>query len=181
MPMVATLLVLSSAMGLALILRCSLFRGGRAEILNIENWDDKGQEIDIGTFRALLDRDDCQYLQESLSTREFKAIQRKRIRLALRILRRVKQHADLLTEVASLTKLNSDLVRRQQAEELIASAMQLRWNLLQVRFCLLLQWFIPSRTVPFPAFTARYEQLRNSLVRFQQYGYRQSNGCRQSS
>jgi len=164
-----------------LILTCSLFRGGQAEIPNIENWDDKGQEIDLRTFRALLDLDDCQYLQKTLSTREFKALQRKRIRLALRILRRVKQHADLLINVASLTKLNSDLVRRQQAEELMDSAMQLRWNLLLVKFCLLLQWFNPSRTVPFPAFTARYEQLRESLVRFQQYGYRQSNGCRQSS
>lgn len=171
--MLATLLVLSSVVSFAVILRCSLLRRGRTEILKIEDWEAK--EIDIEILCALLDRDDCQYLRKTVASREFQVLQRRRIRLALRILRVVERNVDLLMEVGKLASLNSDPVRREQAEELVAGAIRLRLNLLRVRLGLFLQWLIPSRTVSLSAFSERCEQLRRSLAWFRQHGWQQSN------
>jgi hypothetical protein len=157
------------------VLRCSLLRPGRTEILKIEDGEAKKQDIDIEIFCALLDRDDCQYLRKTLPSSEFQVLQRRRIRLALRILRRVERNVDLLMEVGHLASLNSDPVRREQAEELVAGAIQLRLNLLRVRLCLFLRWFIPSWTVSLSAFTKRCEHLRRSLAWFRQHGWQQSN------
>jgi|SRR5579859_133339 len=166
--MLLTILILSSVVSFAVILRCSLLRGGRAEILDIKDWEDKQQKIDIEIFRALVDRDGCQYLRKNLSTKEFQFIQRKRIRLALRILRQVERNVDLLMELGRRARVSSDSVRREEGEKLVAGAIQLRLNILEVSFCLLLQWLVPSWTVSFPALMVRYEQLRDSLTRFDQ-------------
>lgn len=173
--MLATLLVLSSVVSFAVILRCSLLRRGRTEIRKIEDWEARKQEIDIEILCALLDRDDCQYLRKTVASRKFQVLQRRRIRLALRILRVVERNVDLLMEVGKLASLNSDPVRREQAEELVAGAIRLRLNLLRVRLGLFLQWLIPSRTVSLSAFSERCEQLRRSLAWFRQHGWQQSN------
>jgi hypothetical protein len=172
--MLATLLVLSSVVSFAVIIRCALRRGGRAEIQKIEDWEAKNPEIGIEIFCALLDRDDCQYLRRSLSSREFQVLQRRRIRLALRMLRLVERKLDLLMEVGRLASLNSDYVHREQGEELVAEAIHLRLNLLRVRLCLFLQWFIPSWTVSLSASSARREQLRRSLDRYRAIQMQQS-------
>jgi len=172
--MLPTLLVLSSVVSFAVILRCSLLRGGRTEILDIKDWEEKKQEIDIEIFRALVDRDACQYLRKTLSAKEFQVFQRRRIRLALRMLRLVERNVDLLMEMGRLARVSNNPARRDQAENLVAAAIQLRLNLLKVRFCLFLQWLVPSWTVSFPAFIVRYEQLWDSRARVHQ-GWQQSS------
>jgi hypothetical protein len=167
------LLVLLSVVSFAVILRCSLLRGGRIETVDIKDWEDKQRHIDIEIFRGLVDRDGCQYLRKTLSIKEFRVFQRKRIRMALRILRLVERNVDLLMDMGRLARVSSDSVRREEAEKLIAGAIQLRLNILEVSFCLLLQWLVPSWTVSFPAFMVRYDQLWCSLTRFDQ-GWQQS-------
>lgn len=171
--MLATLLVLSSAVSFAVIVRCWLAHGRRAEILNCNDWEDEKREIDIEIFRALVDCDNRHYLCKTLSTRQFQVFQRRRIRLALRMLRLVERNAGLLMEVSKVGRLNSDPVLREQAEELTAQAIQLRLNLLQVRLCLLLQWFFPSWNLSLPAFTARYAQLQESIAPLRQQRWQQ--------
>ena len=171
--MLPALLVLSSAISLVFFLRCCwLFGSAKSEILNLDKWENKNQEVDIAIFRGLLDRDDCHYLRKTLQLAQFRALRRKRIHLALRMLRAIEENADLLMEVAKAAK-RSDLVRQQQAEELIEKVFKFRLNLLRARFCLLLQWFFPSWVMPLPAFAALYAQLQNSLVRYQRYGLQQ--------
>lgn len=138
----ASALIIFLVVSLALILALSV-SGGRAEQLNIQDWEARKQAIDVEILRALLDRDDWRYLRKSLSPREFQVFQRKRIRLGLRILRLVERNADLLMELGRLGRLgrlNGDPVRRQQADELVAGIIQLRLNLLRRG-----QWLFPQR------------------------------------
>jgi hypothetical protein len=170
-----TALLIFSVVSFALILRCALLHGRRAETLSVHEWKDRRHQIDVETFRALLDRDDCQYLRKSLSPREFQAFQRTRIRLALRMLRMVEENADLLTQIGRLGRLDGDPLRRQQADKLVAAAIQFRLNLLRVRFCLCMQWLYPSWTLSLRAFAMQYEHLWDSLIRFQQHKWQQSS------
>ena len=165
--MLLTLLILLSVVSLVLILALSLSTHRRAEMVSVEDWEDRTHEIDIEVFRALIDRDDWRYLRDSLSPGEFQVFQRKRVLVALRMLRLVEKNADLLMELVRNAKENADPVRRQQADELLAGAIQLRLNLLPVRFCLLLQWLFPSRALLLPVFATRYQHLWGSFIQFQ--------------
>lgn len=165
--MLLTVLILLSVVSLALILASSFSIHRRPEMLSVEDWEDRKHEIDIEVFRALIDRDDWQYLRDSLSPGEFQAFQRKRILLALRMLRLVDRNAYLLMELGRQARQNADPVRRQQADELLASTVQLRLNLLPVRLCLCLQWLFPSRALLLPVFATRYQHLWGSFIQFQ--------------
>lgn len=165
--MLLTLLILLSAVSLALILSLSLSIRRRAEVLAVEDWEGTKQEIDIAVFRALIDRDDWRYLRDCLSPGEFQVFQRKRILLALRMLRLVERNADLLMELVRNARENADPVRRQQADQLLESAIQLRLNLLPVRLCLFLQWLFPSRVLLLPFFATRYQHLWGSFIQVQ--------------
>ena len=162
--MLLTLLILLSVVSLALILALSVSIHRRAEMLTVEHWEDTKNEIDIEVFRALIDRDDWRYLRDSLSPGEFQVFQRKRILLALRMLRLVERNAYLLMELGRHARQNADPVRRQQADELLASAVQFRLNLLPVRLCLCLQWLFPSRALLLPVFASRYQNLWVSFI-----------------
>ena len=162
--MLLTLLILLSVVSLALILALSLSIHRRAEMLTVEVWEERKHEIDIEVFRALIDRDDWRYLRDSLSPGEFRVFQRKRILLALRMLRLVERNAYLLVELGRHARQNVDPVRRQQADELLASVVQFRLNLLLVRLCLCLQWLFPSRALLLPVFATRYQNLWVSFI-----------------
>lgn len=169
-----TTLLMFSVVSFALILGCALLRCRRAETPSVYEWEQRRHQVDVEIFRALLDRDDCQYLRKSLPPREFQSVQRKRIRVALRMLRMVEEDAVLLTQIGKLDGLDCDPLCRQEANELVASAIQLRLNLLRVRFCLCVQWLYPSWTYSLPAFATQYENLCDSLIRSHQHKYQES-------
>jgi len=168
--MVSTLLVLAVALS-ALALAWSLVRRVHPEIRNRQDWDENKHEIDVEIFRALLDRNQESYLQSTLSHHQFQKFRRKRIRLALRMLRLVEENAGMLTRLGELARMKGDPVLTEQANELVATAIQFRLNLVLARFSLWLKWLFPFWTIYLPAFEARYQQLLDSLARVQQRGW----------
>jgi hypothetical protein len=172
--MVSTLLILAVASS-ALALAWSLLRSGHPEIRNGQDWEEKKHEIDVQIFRALLDRDEERLLRSSLSRNQFEAFQRRRIRLALRMLQLVEENAGMLMRLGQLARMKGDPAVTQKADELVATAIQFRLNLLLARFCLSLKWVFPSWTVSLPAFEVRYQHLLDSLARVQQRGWQAVN------
>jgi hypothetical protein len=168
--MVSTLLVFAAALS-ALALAWSLLRRVHPEIRNRQDWDEKKHEIDVHIFRALLDRNEERYLRSTLSRNQFREFRRKRIRLALRMLRLVEENAGMLTKLGQLARMKGDPALTEQADELVATAIQFRLNLVQARLSLWLKWLFPFWTVSLPAFEAQYQQLLDSLARVQQRGW----------
>ena len=168
--MVSTLLVLAAVCS-ALALAWSLLRSGHAEIRNRRDWEEKKHEIDVHIFRALLGRDEQQYLRSSLPHSEFRDFHRKRIRLALRMLKLVEENAGMLIQLGQLARMKGDPALTEKADELVATALQFRWNLLLARFSLYLKWLFPSWTVSLPAFEIRYQNLLDSLAGMHERGW----------
>jgi hypothetical protein len=168
--MVSTLLVLVAAVS-ALALAWSLLGAGHAEIRNGRDWEEKRHEVDVQVFRALLDRNEERYLRSSLPHRQFQDFRRKRIRLALRMLRLVEENAGMLIKLGQLARMKGDPALSQKADELVATAIQFRLNLLLARLSLCLRWLFPSWMVSLPAFDVRYQHLLDSLARVQQRGW----------
>jgi hypothetical protein len=160
--MVSTLLILAVA-SLALVFAYGLLRSGYPEIRNGRDWDEKKHDIDVQIFRVLLDRNEELQLRSFLSQNQFAAFQRRRIHLALRMLRLVDENAGMLMELGRLVKTKGDPALTQKVDELIATALQLRVNLFLARLCLYLKWLFPSSTISLPAFEVRYQHLLDSL------------------
>jgi len=168
--MVSTLLILAVAFS-ALALAWSVLRRAHPEIRSGQDWDANKHEIDVEIFRALLDRNQERYLRSTLSYNQFQKFRRKRIRLALRMLRLVEEDAGMLTRLGELARMKGDPALTAQANELVATAIQFRLNLVLARLSLCLKWLFPFWTVSLPAFEVRYQQLLDSLARVQQRGW----------
>lgn len=161
--MVSTLVVLG-VIAVALVLAWSLLRSGHSDIRSLENWEAQRHEIDIPIFQLLLDRDEERYLRSSLPRNQFFAFQRMRIRLALRMLRLVEENASMSMSLGQLAKIKRDPVLTQAANEVVATAIQLRLNLLLVKPCLSLKWLFPSGVISVPVFEERYRHLLDCMV-----------------
>ena len=168
--MVSTLLVLAAAAA-ALALAWSLLHHVRPEIRDRLDWEERKHEIDVQIFRALVDRNEERYLRSSLSPDQFREFRRKRIGLALQMLRLVEENAAMLMRLGQLARIKGDPALTEKADELVATAIQFRLNLLLAKLSLYLTWLFPSWTVYLPAFEVRYQHLLDSLAGVQQRGW----------
>jgi hypothetical protein len=161
--MVSTLVILG-VIAAALALAWSLLRSGHSEICSLEDWEAQRHEIDIPSFRLLLDGDEERYLRSSLPRGQFFAFQRMRMSLALRILWKLEENAGMSMRLAQLAKIKRDPVLTHAANEVVATAIHLRLNLLLVKPCLSLKWLFPSSVLSVPAFEERYRHLLDCVV-----------------
>lgn len=165
--MVSTLIVLTAAL-LALALAWSVLRSGHREIYKEGDWEEKKYDIDVAFFRALLDPDEECYLRRSLSRSRFHAFQRRRVRLALRMLKMAEENSGMLISLGQRARMKGDLEVTQKADELITMAIQFRLNLHLLKLCLYLKWLYPSWIFSLPAFEVHYQYLLDSLIQVQE-------------
>jgi hypothetical protein len=160
--MVSTLLVLAVAL-FALACAYALLRRAHAGVSDDRDWEERKHVIDVEIFRVILERSEEVQLRRFLSPHQFTSFQRRRILLALRMLHLVDDNAGMAMQLGRLAKLKGDLALAQQIDEMIATAFQLRLNLLLARLCLYLKWLFPSSDVSLPAFEVRYQHLLDSM------------------
>ena len=168
--MVSTVLILTVAAS-ALALAWSLLRGGHLEIRNEQDWEQQKHVVDVQIFRALLDYNEARYLRSSLSERQFRNFQRKRIQLTLGMLRLVEENAGMLIRLGQFARLKRDPALSEKADELITNAIRFRLNLFLARPCLYMQWLFPSLGLLLAAWDVRYQHLLDSLARVQQHAW----------
>jgi hypothetical protein len=160
--MVTTLLILAVAL-LALALAYALLRRAHTGVRDDHDWEQRKHAIDVKIFRVLLDRDEEAHLRRFLPPNQFANFQRRRIHLALQMLRLVDDNAGMAMELGRLAKLKGDPALASNIDEMIATAFQLRLNLLLARLCLYVKWVFPSWAVSLPAFEVRYQHLLDSM------------------
>jgi hypothetical protein len=170
--MASTLLILG-VIAAALALAWSLLRNRHSEIRSLEDWEAQRLEIDIRIFRLLLDRDEERYLRSSLPRDQFHAFQRMRMRLALGMLCLVEENASMSMRLGQLAKIKEDPVLTQAANEMVATAIHLRLNLVLVKSCLSLKWLFPSGIISVPAFEEQYRHLLDCAVSIRQLNRRE--------
>jgi hypothetical protein len=165
--MVSTLtILLVSVMSLFLVWR--VLRPGFPQVKSLEDWESKKHEVDPEVFRLLLDPAEEQYLRRTFSPHEFRALQRRRMALALHSLRLVGDNAAMLMKLGQLAKSEANPALTREAEDLIYGALRLRVNLLLVQPYLSLKWLFPGWTGTFPAIEMPYEELLAYLNRIRQ-------------
>jgi hypothetical protein len=160
--MVSTLVTLTVAL-LALVLVYALLRRAHTGVRDERDWEQRKHAIDVEIFRVILDRHEEVQLRRFLSSYQFADFQRRRIHLALRMISMVDDNAGMAMELGRLAKMKGDPALVQRIDEMIATAFQLRLNLLLARLCLYLKWVFPSWAMSLPAFEVRYQHLLDSM------------------
>jgi len=160
--MFSTLLTLTVA-SLVLVLAYALLRRAHTGVRDDRDWEQRKHAIDVEIFRVILDRNEEVQLRRFLSPHQFTNFQRRRIVLAVRMLHLVDENAGMAMQLGRLAKMKGDLALAQQIDEMIATAFQLRLNLLLARLCLYLKWGFPSSALSLPAFEVRYQHLLDSM------------------
>src|SRR6266550_2912276 len=165
--MVSALIILFLSSCL-LLLVWSIVHTRAPEIRRLEDWEANRHDVDIASFRMLLDQDEEQHLKSALSARRFRCLQRRRLRLAWRMLQLVERNTAMLMKVGQLARSSVDPVLVHQAEDLIAAALRLRVNLLLIQAYVCMKWLFPGWTAPIPVCETRYRQLLHSVVQVRQ-------------
>jgi hypothetical protein len=160
--MVSTLLIVTVAV-LALGIGYSLLRNAHVATRARQDSVQNTPEIDIEIFRVLFDRNQELQLRQYLTASQFAAFERRRIGIALRMMRLLDRTAGMLMQRARLTRTNNDPEVAREIDQLIVQAFQLRLNLILARLCLYLKWVFPAWTVTLPAFEVRYQHLLDSM------------------
>jgi hypothetical protein len=167
--MASTLLILAVVL-LSLLLAGTLLWRRPPEVYSVRDWETKRHEIDVRAFEALVNRDDDRRLRHCLPRKTFRHFQRKRTHLALRLVGLLEENAGMLMSLAQRARAKHDPVLTQQADEMIAIAVQLRLKLLLIRLYLLAKWLFPSWTVSLPPFEPKYRQLLNCVICLEEHG-----------
>lgn len=160
--MVTTLLTLTVA-SLALVLAYALLRHAHTGVRDDQDWEQRKHLIDVEIFRALLDQNEEVQLRRFLPPNQFVIFQRRRTHLALQMLRLVDENARMAMELGRLAKLKGGPALASRVDQMIATAFELRLNLLLARLCLYVKWIFPFWSVSLPAFDLRYQHLLDSM------------------
>lgn len=90
--------------------------------------DQAGQltPVDLEAFENLVDPEEEQYLRMNLSTREFRRVQRTRIRAAKMYVAALLQNAAVLAEVGQSARSNADPEVAAAGQEIVQRAMRLK-------------------------------------------------------
>lgn len=122
----AIILVVFSALALILILRVTVL--GSLRVSSSSRLARHIEPLDVQAFRNLVDPAENEYLHRRLPAREFRRVQRKRLRAAAAYIRVAGQNAVVLVSVGQAALATEDAKTVEAARQLIDNALLLRRN-----------------------------------------------------
>jgi len=121
---VAFILIIISAVSLTLLF--SVARGRSASVGSLEELRGHTRPVDLESFRNLIDPAEEHFLRANLSPRDFRVVQRERLRATVQYVQWASQNAAVLLRLGEAARSSADPEISQAAQVLIASALRLR-------------------------------------------------------
>jgi hypothetical protein len=112
---------------LAILLLLLYLEGGyNSSVKQLEDLAGRTRPVDIEAFRNLVDPGEEDFLRTNLVRREFRAVQRERMRAALEYVRNTAHNAAFLMRMGEAARHSTDARIAQAGKQLIDDAMRLR-------------------------------------------------------
>lgn len=121
---VAIVLIFISIAALALLF--SAARGRSSSVTNLDDLRGHTHPVDLESFRNLIDPAEENFLRANLSPRNFRIVQRERLRATLQYVQWASQNAAVLLRLGEAARGSADPRISEAAQVLIASALRLR-------------------------------------------------------
>lgn len=161
---VMALLFLAGALA-AVVFLLRVARGQSAAVEDLEELPGKTQPVDLAAFRNLTDPAEEEYLRAQLPAREFRRLQRQRMRAALEYIRRAAQNAALLVRLGEAARRSPDPEVAQAARELVDNAVRLRLYALLAEVKLRARLLLPGARLSSAPLLDRYQRLTQAVGR----------------
>jgi len=162
--MTTTALLIAFAVLVALTLLWATRRYSQPlpDLLALEGYT---RRVDLAAFRNLIDPAEEGYLRERLSARQFRAVQRRRMRAALEYVGRTAHNAAILLRVAGAARRDRNPEVAAAARELENDALLLIVNARLATLVLYARILMPGKRISLTRVTNGYENLTQDLVR----------------
>ena len=146
---------------MAVVLLLSFARKERLAVSTVQELTALSVPVDLECFRNLIDPDEEEYLRANLPPREFRSVQRARVRASLEYVRRTSHNAALLLRLGESARRYSAANIARAGEEIVQSALQLRVYSVLTTLLLYARLIAPTARISASSFVERYERLRD--------------------
>ena len=120
--------------------------------------------VDIDAFRNLTDPNEEEFLHTHLPRREYRKIQRRRLRATLDYVSCVAKNTAVLIRMGEDARMSSDPSIAEAGTKLVNNALQLRLQTFQVKAKVYLQIVYPAMRTPSSELVSQYEQMTRQSV-----------------
>jgi len=117
------------------------------------------QSVDIAAFRNLVDANEERYLRTTLPPGEFRAVQRERLRAALKYISCAAGNAAILMRAGEAARRSSDAEVREAGEKLVDRAIRLRLYAFQATAKLYVGIMFPGARISTNGLAENYESM----------------------
>lgn len=121
--------------------------------------------VDLESFRNLLDPEETAFLQSHLPPREFRGLQRERLRAAAEYVARISHNAALLSRFGEAARLSADPELAAAGQELAEQSIRLRSLSFLVLLNLRLGMLLPSAVLPASRLVESYQKIDSLAAR----------------
>lgn len=140
-------------------------RGQSAAVNRLGELAGRTQPVDLEAFRNLTDPEEEAYLKAQLAPTDFRVVQRERFRAARGYVQRVAHNASILLRVGEAARRSSDPEVGRAADELVASALELRMHALLAVALLRVRILFPDARWSPVRLVADYQRVRDRVAR----------------
>ncbi len=140
-------------------------RGRAADVHDLEELPARTQPVDLAAFRNLTDPAEEEYLRAQLPAKEFRRLQRERLRAALEYVGRAAGNAALLVRLGEAARRSPDPAVAQAARELVDDALRLRLYALLAGAKLRARLLLPGARLSPASLLDRYQRLTEAVGR----------------
>jgi hypothetical protein len=163
--MITVALLSAAALALLFFLLAFLVRGYPQVLARASQPQTGLRPVDLAAFRNLMDPEEETYLRLNLPAKEFRKIQRERLRAALDYVGVVAQNAAILIRLAETASRSSDVVVAQAGQALLDNALRLRVATLLVRARIVAGILLPTLHISPERVSDSYESLTGMASR----------------
>jgi hypothetical protein len=133
--------------------------GGQAPVSRLEDIAGRIQPVDIDAFRNLVDPGEEAFLRAHLRPREFREIQRERLRAAMDYIRSSSHNAAFLLRLGEAAVRSSDPRVAAAGRKLVESALRLRASALLSVTLLYVRMALPGVRLSYGELADKYQHL----------------------
>lgn len=151
------LIVVFAVVGLLLLVRGAL--GHAAQVRSADDLRKQIVSVDAQAFRNLTSPAEEEFLRSNLSPRQFRTVQRQRLRAALGYVTAVSGNAAVLVRMGQSARHSADPAVAEAGRKLIESAVRLRVSALQVEVRLRCGIAFPGAWSPASGLPDKYESM----------------------
>jgi hypothetical protein len=146
---------------LAILLLLLYLEGGHNSSVNrLEDLAGRTRPVDLDAFRNLVDPQEEEFLRANLPARQFRAVQRERMRAALEYVQNTAHNAAFLLRIGEAATRSADPRIAQAGQQLVDSALRLRVFALLSGAKLYVRMAFPGARLSYGGLADNYENLR---------------------